>query len=54
VFSNSGSILVLDTAAYFAEEDSTVVLLLIGGDKKTQTKDIKTAKAYWRQHRKSA
>jgi putative addiction module killer protein len=40
--------------AYFAEENATIVLLLIGGDKKTQVKDIKTAKSYWRQHRKSA
>lgn len=40
--------------AYFAEENSAIVLLLIGGDKSTQAKDIKTAKSYWRQHRKSA
>mgnify|MGYP006991998369 CR=1 FL=1 len=29
----------------------TVVLLLLGGDKKTQEKDIKTAKVYWREYR---
>lgn len=39
---------------YFAEDGPTVVLLLIGGDKSTQPKDIKTAKAYWRDYRESA
>lgn len=39
--------------AYFAEKTSTIVLLLLGGDKSTQNRDIKTAKAYWRQYRKS-
>jgi putative addiction module killer protein len=39
---------------YFAEDGPKVVLLLIGGNKKTQTKDIKTAKSYWKQYRKSA
>ncbi|WP_348269494.1 type II toxin-antitoxin system RelE/ParE family toxin [Edaphobacter paludis] len=39
---------------YFAEDGPTIVLLLIGGDKSTQTRDIKTAKAYWQQYRKSA
>jgi len=32
---------------YHALYDKTVVLLLIGGDKSTQTNDIKVAKAYW-------
>lgn len=32
---------------YFAEDGPRIVLLLIGGDKSTQTKDIKTAKKYW-------
>jgi len=40
--------------AYFAEDGPKIVLLLIGGDKSTQTKDIKAAKAYWQQYRKSA
>jgi putative addiction module killer protein len=40
--------------AYFAEEGPKIVLLLIGGDKSTQTKDIKAAKVYWRQYRKRA
>ena len=39
---------------YFAEENSKIVLLLIGGDKSSQTRDIKTAIKYWRQYRKSA
>lgn len=29
---------------YFAQEGKTVYLLLVGGDKKTQTKDIQRAK----------
>jgi len=29
----------------------TVVLLLIGGDKSTQQKDIETAKAYWKRQK---
>ena len=37
---------------YFAEEKNTIVLLLIGGDKKTQVKDIKKAKKYWREYGK--
>lgn len=32
---------------YYAMNGKTVVLLLIGGDKATQTKDIKVAKTYW-------
>ena len=35
---------------YFAEDGPVVVLLLIGGDKSTQRKDIKTAKAYWKDY----
>lgn len=31
---------------YFIELDDVIVLLLCGGDKKTQTKDIKLAKTY--------
>jgi len=31
---------------YFSELDGVIVLLLCGGDKKTQTKDIKLAKMY--------
>jgi putative addiction module killer protein len=37
---------------YYAMNGKTVVLLLIGGDKATQTKNIKTAKAYWKRQQK--
>jgi putative addiction module killer protein len=36
---------------YYAINGKTVVLLLIGGDKSTQTKDVETAKSYWASHR---
>ena len=32
---------------YFAEDGKNIVVLLAGGDKKTQTRDIKKAKEYW-------
>lgn len=32
---------------YFGIEAGVVVILLCGGDKRTQSKDIKKAKAYW-------
>ena len=32
---------------YFAQDGDTIVLLLCGGDKSTQVKDIKRAKEYW-------
>ena len=32
---------------YFAEQDKTILLLLVGGSKKTQVKDIENAKKYW-------
>jgi len=32
---------------YFAEDGPVIVLLLIGGDKGTQAKDIRTARKYW-------
>ena len=36
---------------YYAMSGKTVVLLLIGGDKSTQQKDIDTAKAYWKKQK---
>jgi putative addiction module killer protein len=39
---------------YLAEDGPVVVLLLIGGDKSTQTKNIKTAKRYWKEYREGA
>jgi len=33
---------------YFGEDRNKIILLLVGGDKKTQTGDIKKAKEYWR------
>ena len=35
---------------YFGQIGSTVVLLLCGGDKSTQQKDIRTAIEYWRNY----
>lgn len=32
---------------YFAEDGETVVVLLCGGDKATQSKDIEKAREYW-------
>src|SRR5689334_12324502 len=36
---------------YFTEQENTIVLLLLAGSKKTQTKDIKKAKEYWKEFR---
>jgi putative addiction module killer protein len=33
---------------YFAEQDGCIVILLCGGDKSTQKRDIVQAKHYWR------
>lgn len=32
---------------YFARDGAEIVILLIGGDKRTQDRDIETAKEYW-------
>ncbi len=37
---------------YFGQVGSTVVLLLCGGDKSTQAKDIEQAKRYWSEYRR--
>ena len=36
---------------YYALNGKSVVLLLIGGDKSTQNKDIETAKASWKRQK---
>jgi putative addiction module killer protein len=35
---------------YYGEEGDSVILLLCGGDKSTQSKDIKKAKAFWQDY----
>jgi putative addiction module killer protein len=37
---------------YFGQEGATLVLLLCGGDKSTQSRDIETAKRYWNEYRR--
>ena len=36
---------------YFGQQGSTVIILLCGGDKSTQDKDIAKAKEYWEDYR---
>ena len=36
---------------YFGEEDGHIVILLCGGDKDSQGRDIKTAKVYWKEYK---
>ena len=36
---------------YFGEDGRTLVILLCGGDKKSQVKDIESAKAFWEEYR---
>ena len=38
---------------YFGEVDNTIVLLLSGGDKSSQTRDIQRAKAYWQAYKEA-
>ena len=38
---------------YFGEDGAKIVILLSGGDKSTQKKDIKAAKAYWQEYQKN-
>ena len=35
---------------YFGEDGDTIVVLLCGGDKSSQAKDIERAKAYWKEY----
>jgi len=36
---------------YLGEREKTLIVLLVGGDKKTQSKDIKTANDLWRKYK---
>ena len=36
---------------YYGQEGKTLILLLCGGDKSTQAKDIETAHAYWKDYK---
>ena len=38
---------------YFREVDNTIILLLCGGDKSSQDRDIERAKAYWQEYKES-
>ncbi len=38
---------------YFAEEGLRLVVLLVGGSKKTQTKDINKAEEYWNDYKEN-
>lgn len=35
---------------YFAEDGDTIVVLLLGGEKGSQNRDIEKAKAYWEEY----
>ncbi len=37
---------------YYGKQAHQVYLLLCGGDKSTQSKDIKKAKEYWKEHKR--
>jgi len=39
---------------YFGEQNNDIIILLIGGDKSSQGKDIEVAKAYWKEFRSHA
>lgn len=39
---------------YFGRDKNTIIVLLIGGDKKSQTRDIEKAKRYWLDYKESS
>jgi len=39
---------------YFGEQNNNIIILLMGGDKSSQGKDIEAAKAYWKEYRSHA
>ena len=38
---------------YFGQVSNTIVLLLCGGDKSSQTRDIERAKTYWLEYKEA-
>lgn len=38
---------------YFGEDGNTIVILLCGGDKDSQRKDVEKAKSYWKEYRQN-
>jgi putative addiction module killer protein len=36
---------------YFGEDRGSIIILLCGGDKGSQSKDIQNAKMYWKEHK---
>jgi len=38
------------SSPYYGEIDNTIILLLCGGEKSNQTKDVKKAKKYWNEY----
>jgi len=39
---------------YFGEEEENIVVILCGGDKDSQSRDIENAKAYWKEYKRHA